>query len=184
MGRMHSNRQSVKSEDDHTVTVVSENRLWEVPRQGDLQSLRKSGQRGEVEGNPPLVKGFSYAGTKQAAAWSRKEVIIHGGKCSHRKDRGNKNTHTDTAFSEAEFFFCSLMNDQFSGSLFMPLACFSSAVLMGREEMKDGCLQRWSFKKGRLSREFFRISLRDLHQMCFKVQKEENACAQKHPCEV
>lgn len=93
-------------------------------------------------------------------------------------------THKDTAVPEAEFFFCPLMNDQFSGSLLMPPACFSSPVLIEREGMNDGCLQRWSFKKERLSKEFFRISLRDLYQMCFKEQKEENACAQKHPCEV
>lgn len=98
--------------------------------------------------------------------------------------RGNKNTHRDTAFSEAEFFFCPLMSDRFSGSLLMPPACFSSPVPMERGRTSDGCLQGWSFKKQRLSKEFFRISLRDLYQMSFRVQKEENAHAQKHPCEV
>lgn len=109
---------------------------------------------------------------------------MHGGKLSHRKDRGNKNTHRDTAFSEAEFFFCPLMSDRISGSLLMPPACFSSPVPMERGRTSDGCLQGWSFKKQRLSKEFFRISLRDPYQTSFRVQKEENARAQKHPCEV
>lgn len=46
-------------------------------------------------------------------------------------------THTDTAVPEAEFFFCPLMNDQFSGSLLMPPACFSSPVLIERRD------ERW-----------------------------------------